>query len=280
MTSNASLRMRDVVEQTGIGEATLRAWEQRYGFPTPTRLPSGHRRYDAQVVEQLRHAARLRDTGIPVGVAIGRAREAGERTPESVFATVRKLRPGVPVEHMAKRSLVALSHAIEDECTYGASQVALFGAFQHEAHYRAAEPRWRALSAAASSAIVFADFARVRRPRGGPVEVPILEADPLAREWVVVCEGEDRSACLVAWERPGQAPAREGDRIFEAFWTTERETVRAAARVCCALAAPAASDDVAAVAERLAEPVAVNGDELLHAEALTRRMIAYLARAS
>lgn len=251
-----ALRMRDVVEQTGIGEATLRAWEQRYGFPEPHRLPSGHRRYDAADVDRLRHAARLRDSGIPTGVAIGRAREAGGRTPESVFAAVRKLRPDVPVERMAKRSLVALSHAIEDECTYGASQVALFGAFQHEAHYRAAEPRWRELSAATSSAIVFADFPRVRRPRGGPVEVPIRAAEPLAREWVVVCDGEDRSACLVAWERPGQAPAREGDRVFDAFWTTERETVRAAARVCCALAAPSASRDVAAAAERLAEPVA------------------------
>ena len=42
--SSPALRMRDVVEQTGIGEATLRAWEQRYGFPEPHRLPSGHRR--------------------------------------------------------------------------------------------------------------------------------------------------------------------------------------------------------------------------------------------
>ena len=39
------LRIRDVVERTGVGEATLRAWEQRYGFPEPERLPSGHRRY-------------------------------------------------------------------------------------------------------------------------------------------------------------------------------------------------------------------------------------------
>ena len=35
------LPMREVVERTGVGEATLRAWETRYGFPAPRRLPSG-----------------------------------------------------------------------------------------------------------------------------------------------------------------------------------------------------------------------------------------------
>jgi DICT domain-containing protein len=274
------MRMRDVVEQTGIGEATLRAWERRYGFPEPERLPSGHRRYDPADVERLRQVAQLRAGGVPVDVAIARARELGDRSPESVFAAVRKLRPDVPVARFQKRALVALSHAIEDECTYGASDVTMFGAFQRAGRYRASERRWRELSAAASTAIVFADFERVRRPRGGPVEAPIRPRDPLAREWVVLCDGQNRSACLAAWEPPGQAPAAEGDRSFDAIWTTDRETVRAAARVCCALAAPSASREVAAAAARLSEPVTTNGDELAHAEALTRRMIAYLAQAS
>ena len=38
MTPDGGLRMRDVVERTGVGEATLRAWETRYGFPAPRRL--------------------------------------------------------------------------------------------------------------------------------------------------------------------------------------------------------------------------------------------------
>jgi DNA-binding transcriptional MerR regulator len=41
----ASLSIGDVVAATGIGEATLRAWERRFGFPAPRREPSGHRRY-------------------------------------------------------------------------------------------------------------------------------------------------------------------------------------------------------------------------------------------
>ena len=37
------LSIGDVAAETGVGESTLRMWEARYSFPTPKRLPSGHR---------------------------------------------------------------------------------------------------------------------------------------------------------------------------------------------------------------------------------------------
>lgn len=45
--------MGAVTHRTGIGEHTLRAWERRFGFPRPERLPSGHRRYPADQVRRL-----------------------------------------------------------------------------------------------------------------------------------------------------------------------------------------------------------------------------------
>jgi len=45
--------MGAVTRRTGIGEHTLRAWERRFGFPSPLRLESGHRRYPADQVQQL-----------------------------------------------------------------------------------------------------------------------------------------------------------------------------------------------------------------------------------
>ncbi len=45
--------MGAVTKRTGIGEHTLRAWERRFGFPRPHRLPSGHRRYTPEQVERL-----------------------------------------------------------------------------------------------------------------------------------------------------------------------------------------------------------------------------------
>jgi DNA-binding transcriptional MerR regulator len=271
------LPMRDVVERAGIGEATLRAWESRYGFPEPQRLASGHRRYHERDVEVLRLAVRLREDGLPVKAAIERARRTVEAGPSSVFGGLRRLRPELPVSLLPKRSLVAISRAIEDECAYGATDLLLFGAFQERRHYQASERRWRELAAGAE-AFVFADFGKPRRPRGGPVEIPIGPSDPLTREWVVVCDAGERAACMVGWEPPGQL-GRDGDRRFETLWTADRDTARAAARICCDLALDGARDLLEPIAERLAEPVASGPDELRRAEALTSRMVAYLARA-
>ena len=270
------LAMRDVVERTGVGEATLRAWESRYGFPEPRRLASGHRRYDERDVELVSQVARLREAGVPVKAAIEQARRGAERAPRSVFAALRRHRPELQVAVLPKRSLLAISHAIEDEGASGASDMLLFGAFQRERHYRASEARWLELGRAAAQAFVFADFTTVRRPRAAPVEVPIPPRDPLEREWVVVCDSSESAACMVGWERPGREGGR---RLFETVWTADRETARVAARVCCDLARDDARDLVEPVVARLSEPVPRSDDELRRAESLTGRMIAYLATA-
>jgi DNA-binding transcriptional MerR regulator len=266
------LRIRDVVEQTGIGEATLRAWEHRHGFPVPERLPSGHRRYTERDVEVLRAVARSRETGVPVHIAIERALARAEGQPRSVFATLRRARPELAVNVLPKRSLVAISHAIEDETLRGGQDLLLFGAFQRVRHYRDSEARWRELARAADAAVVFADFPRARR--GTPLQVPIATGDPVAREWVLVCESSEASACLVAWEPPGQEGVADGSRRFESMWTTDRGSARTAARVLCSLAGGRLPEGIA---ERVAgDPDPLPG-EVRRAEALTGRIVAYLA---
>ena len=51
-------RIQTVAEMTGIPAPTLRAWERRYGVPTPGRTGKGYRLYSARDVEML---ARMRD---------------------------------------------------------------------------------------------------------------------------------------------------------------------------------------------------------------------------
>ena len=54
--SGAELTIAAVATRTGVSVATLRAWERRYGFPVPQRLPGGHRRYteaDVDAIERL-----------------------------------------------------------------------------------------------------------------------------------------------------------------------------------------------------------------------------------
>ena len=50
-------------QATKIPTETLRTWERRYNFPTPQRLPSGHRRYDAALIPHLRAIKTAIDQG-------------------------------------------------------------------------------------------------------------------------------------------------------------------------------------------------------------------------
>jgi methanogenic corrinoid protein MtbC1 len=64
-----------VSKLTGVGCHTLRVWERRYGFPTPSRSKSGHRRYDAKQVDELRVIAERARRGESISELIERRRE-------------------------------------------------------------------------------------------------------------------------------------------------------------------------------------------------------------
>ncbi len=71
--------MGAVTRRTGIGEHTLRAWEKRFGFPSPHRLPSGHRRYPAEQVRQLLLINEALRCGYRAGDVVPLARERLEQ---------------------------------------------------------------------------------------------------------------------------------------------------------------------------------------------------------
>jgi DICT domain-containing protein/predicted DNA-binding transcriptional regulator AlpA len=276
---SAGLTIREVAARTGVSQPTLRMWESRYGFPEPERLPSGHRRYSEADCELIRQVVRERDAGLSLAAAVERAR-AGERRGEapeaSIFAGLRRRRPDLQPHVLPKRTLLALSHAIEDECCARAERPVVFGSFQRESFYRAAERRWRELWRGAELAIVFADFERRREPTGAPVELPIDAAEPLAREWSIVCDAPRYAACLAAWERPEQHEVPDLERHFETIWSVEPEIVRAAARIGCDLAARGGEELVDGVRERLAAEPPPSGEEMRLVGALTNRMVAYV----
>jgi DNA-binding transcriptional MerR regulator len=69
-----SLRIRTIARLTGIREATLRAWERRYGFPSPARGENNYRTYSRDEVEALRRAAQLIEEGFSASEAIAQVR--------------------------------------------------------------------------------------------------------------------------------------------------------------------------------------------------------------
>ncbi len=204
MTS-PGLTIREVVQRTGVEAPTLRMWEQRHGFPEPERLPSGHRRYSARDVELIQRVIRDREAGMELRAAIEGVRGAAGKAggdDESIYAGLRKRRPELTPYLMPKQTLVGLSHAIEDECGANAQRAMLFASFQRERFYRQAEARWRDLAATAECAVVMADFPALRRRKGAPSEVPIDRADPIGREWSVICDAPGFAAMSVGLGAP------------------------------------------------------------------------------
>lgn len=165
-----------------------------------------HRRYSEHDLALVRAVVRARETGLSLPAAIELASGEADEQPTSVYAALRARVPGLEPQLIPKRGVLAMSRAIEDESMARAERPLLFGCFQRERFYRQSEERWRELARTAERAVVLADFRRVRRPRQAPLEVPIRPSEPVAREWVIVCESAGFAACLAGWERPHDGP--------------------------------------------------------------------------
>lgn len=274
----AKLSIGEVSARTGVGEGTLRMWEQRYGFPEPERTASGARRYSERDVELIELVARDRDRGLAMRAAIARARQPSGGD-VSVFAATRRAVPGLVPQQLRKWALVAISRAIEDESLAAAERPVVLATFQRERFYRHVERRWEELARTARLAVVLADFPAPAMPLWKPIEVPIAPDVPLAREWALVVDAPGFAACLAAWEIPDQAEVADAERRFEAIWTVEPEPVREAARVLLRTAV-ANGPELLGNAERLLDDVPPAGaDAVGRLNRLTNRMVAYLARA-
>jgi MerR family transcriptional regulator, light-induced transcriptional regulator len=267
----------EVAARTGVAEGTLRMWERRHGFPAPERLPMGHRRYSERDIELVRRVSAERAAGVSLAVAIERAGREPESDVLSVYASLRRRWPDLEPRRLAKPVMVALSHAIEDESLSRADRPLMLASFQRERFYRQAEARWRELSRGAKLALVFADFQRVRAPRGGPAEIPVDRGHPLAREWAVVCDAAHHAVCLAAWEPPSATTVLDEERVFEAIWSVEPRVVREAARMCIEIATSVRPGVVESVRPSLEpEPAPVTGEQLRLAAAITNRTLSYL----
>ena len=270
-----------VAARTSVSVPVLRAWEVRYGFPRPDRAASGHRRYSERDVESILRVVRERQAGLSLEAAIERVRRADDEPLPSIFAGLRRDRADLPVHLLPKRSMLAISHAIEDECCARAERPVLMAAFQRTRYYRGAARRWRDLAATAAKVVVFADFDAARVADGGIVEVPIPEDAPLRREWAIVCDAPGAAAVLTGWERPGQEGVPEARRLFEAVWSAEPSIVRRATHLGLALArsrAPglAALDGVDDLLADHPDASAAPEEVVRRATALTNRVIAYM----
>jgi DICT domain-containing protein len=174
--------------------------------------------------------------------------------------------------------MLAISHAIEDECCAHAERAVLVAGFQRTENYVRAGSRWRDLAATAARVVAFADFDAPGVSEAGIVEVPIPPDAPLRREWAVVCDGPGAAAVLTGWERPGQEDVPDAQRQYEAVWSAEPSVVRRATQLGLALARRRAPGLAAleGVDDLLAEHPDASDEVVRRATAITNRVIAYM----
>ncbi len=127
-----------------------------------------------------------------------------------------------------KSSLVALSHAIEDQVLQGQGSPWVFANFQKERYYRQEARRYRRISAVAQDVFVLAapDGAQGDLP---PNFIPLDLEDPLAQEWHLIVIDAHYATCLVCRERPWQGNDMDAARQFDGIWSFDRSVTAQAA---------------------------------------------------
>jgi DICT domain-containing protein len=274
------LAIKDVAERTGLAAQTIRMWEQRYGYPEPSRTPSGYRVYSDEDVEMLRRVVAFRRRGLSVPAALERARSwGGPSDRPSIYGAIASTSSPVQTHLLKKRTLLAISRAIEDETLARAARPIVAGAFQSERNYRVVEHRYRRLAQLSDAVLVFADFDDFAAGDDGPIEVPINGEDAMGNEWAVVVDAPGYAACLLAWESPESQrddDLPDMDRRFEAAWTLDPAVVRRATEASASLVRRADKD----LGERLDHLLAgrpLPGEAPTPAlTALTNRILAYV----
>jgi DICT domain-containing protein len=220
---------------------------------------------------------RQRRNGSTLEAALTRARDSAGLQRSSLFATLAAAMPHMAPAVLTKRTMLAISRAIEDEAAARAERPVFVGSFQDARFWRASCHRWRDLAGGAEATAVLAGFRQSRR--NGPLfEVALRPGTPVLREWAVVCDSPTFAACLVGIEQLGPRRTIDAKRVFEALWTVEPLAVRETARAGFALATDRYPAVAAALGSRLQEPVRATYDSIRTATVVTNRIIAYLER--
>ncbi len=165
-----------------------------------------------------------------------RSRRSHQRT--SLLADVVEALPHLRPQLYFKSSLVALSHAMEDQILAGQGHPIVFANFQRERYYRQEARRYHRISTIAKQVYILAAPETDFTQSSVPYETIALDLDdPLAQEWHLIILDQTYATCLICRERfhPRKSQMwqeRETDaaRQFEGIWSFDRQVVVTAAR--------------------------------------------------
>ncbi|GGD26962.1 DICT sensory domain-containing protein [Nocardioides daphniae] len=256
-----------LAERTGLTANVLRTWENRYGFPAGSRAPSGHRRFTDADVAAVHEVLGAKESGVPLHLAIESVvQRSRRRAEESVHAMLVREFPELRPQRLSRATLIAASHALEDESLARADRPLVLGTFQHGHEFSRSRGRWEELGRTSLWSAVLADFSEgiPAAPQARPARCHLPKESPLRREWTVVTLSASFSAVLTAWE----VPARSGPPVYESVVSLRRAPALAAAEAITASARAAGATPPPEVDELLgtyvvADTAATDADRVL-----------------
>jgi MerR family transcriptional regulator, light-induced transcriptional regulator len=136
-------RIQTVAEMTGVGASTLRAWEQRYGFPAPERTASAYRLYSDADVQKIARVRELCDAGLAPAEAV--AAVLSEDAPASARADVSAVPATLAFSSPAVERVVAAAMRSDVAALDEALRAPLVVAAPRVATATVLEPAWAAV---------------------------------------------------------------------------------------------------------------------------------------
>jgi DNA-binding transcriptional MerR regulator len=133
-------RIQSVAEMTGIPASTLRAWEQRYGFPAPERTASSYRVYSPEDVELIHRVRALCDAGMAPAEAVAEVLEVGVRSEPAIDPL-----PAPATGGPLAAQIVNAAEAVDPAALEAAIRSAMLVGSREVALTEAIEPAWATL---------------------------------------------------------------------------------------------------------------------------------------
>jgi DNA-binding transcriptional MerR regulator len=119
MTSGEALfNLKAVVRQTGIKPDTLRAWQRRYGLPSPRRSAGGHRLYSQRDIDTIKWLTARQQEGLSIKRAVEQWRqiEASGRDPLQEPPAIAAQRVATPQPYAGGETLDRMREDWLDAC--------------------------------------------------------------------------------------------------------------------------------------------------------------------
>ncbi|MDB9313649.1 DICT sensory domain-containing protein [Spirulina sp. CS-785/01] len=156
--------------------------------------------------------------------------------PTSVLAELLHAIPNWRPQMYFKSSLVALSHAMEDQVLAGNGSPLVIATFQRERFYRQEAHRYRRIARQTDQVYVLSAPETDFKNQSGEYETIAFDGeDGLTHEWHLVVITQQYANCLICRERASQRESQkngmDSNRRFEGIWTSDQGVCEEAAKI-------------------------------------------------